>query len=66
MGVMNYLAKQKRRVYERHEGEECVIFKGEYSPVRPTSGELLVELEELVKNRAYKPESASEYFAWFN
>lgn len=65
MSVMNYLVKQKNRVYEKHEGEECVIFKGEYSPVTRSSDELLIELEELVKSRAYKGAPASEYFAWF-
>lgn len=47
MTVLSYIKAQGERIRERHEGDTCVIFKGESAPVCRSAIEILAELNAM-------------------
>lgn len=47
MTVLNYMARQRARIINGHEGEECVFFKGESAPVSRSAAQIIAEAKEL-------------------
>lgn len=44
MTVLSYIKAQRERIRDRHEGETCLIFKGESAPVCRSARDILAEL----------------------
>ena len=61
MTVLSYIKAQGERIRERHEGDTCVIFKGESAPVCRSAIEILAELNAMEglnnKERAFMDET---------
>lgn len=47
MTVLSYIKAQGERIRERHEGDTCVMFKGESAPVCRSAIEILAELNAM-------------------
>lgn len=61
MTVLNYIKAQGERIRGRHEGDTCIIIKGESAPVCRSAIEILAELNAMEglnkKERAFMEET---------
>lgn len=47
MTVLSYIEQQRERIRAKHEGDTCVIFKGETAPVCRSARDILAEIDAL-------------------
>ncbi|MGN0807745.1 MAG: hypothetical protein ACI4MN_04785 [Candidatus Coproplasma sp.] len=66
MTVLSYIKAQGERIRDRHEGETCLLIKGESAPVCRSAKDILAELnsmEGLNERERSFANSARECFA---